>query len=66
MNLDSGDIANLLKYLHPASKVVTSLPNAKEVKDMTIVFKRNSDGTYNQYQMVEGNWILIASNLTKE
>jgi len=63
--LNSNNLAELDRHYHPVSQIVTSLPNPKSVRDMSEVFIKNPDGTYNKYQMVNGVWIQTGTNLTK-
>ena len=66
VNLDSNKRAELDTSYHPKSEIVEKLPDPKTVRDMTEVFIKNQDGTYNKYQMVQGVWIRTGVNLTSE
>lgn len=54
------DIEQLRDYFAPVSEVVKALPEAASVNDLTEVILKQSDGTYDKYQLVEGNWKKIA------
>jgi len=65
-DLDSNQIAEFRNHFTPKTIIVKTLPDAKEIPDTTKAYKKNTDGTYNKYEMIDGNWILTGSNLTTE
>jgi len=66
MKLKTEHIAEIGKYFHPSTQVVTSLPNPASMKgkDLGEVLKKNSDGSYTKYQLIQGAWH-NAGTLTK-
>ncbi len=62
--LNSNDIAEIGRYFNPNGQIVTSLPNAKSVRDFSEVAIQNKDGnTFDTYKMIKGNWIKTGSNV---
>ena len=62
---NSNEIAELGKYFSPSGSLVDKLPNPKDVKDFSEAFTKNKDGTYNCYKMIQGNWVVMGTNLAK-
>ena len=58
--ISNTEIEQLRQYFAPVAEVLTELPTAAEIKDLSEVILKQSDGTYDKYQMVEGSWKKIA------
>ena len=48
----------LKDYFTPKAELVTKLPNAKDVDDLTQAILDNDNGTYSVYRMLKGSWKL--------
>ena len=63
--LNSNDIAEIGRYFNPNGQIVTTLPDAKSVRDFSEVAMPNKDGnSFDTYKMIKGQWIKTGSNVT--
>lgn len=54
--INSQHEAEIGKFFHPKTNVVTVLPDVKSVKDLAEILLDKKDGTYEKHQMINGAW----------
>ncbi len=64
MKITSQEIAEFERHFNVKARIVSQLPNPKDVRDLSEAIKKNKDGSFDTFRMIGGKWIKTGSNIT--
>lgn len=53
-------LEELRNHFNPKPEIVKTLPNPREVQDFKVVYIKQTDGTYTEYKMLNGEWYEVS------